>query len=187
MIKTCVQILLITVAKVLQSNSEIAHGIVFSIIIIAFSIISYKFRAFNYSRCDLWEISSLIAVSYLSILATLSNAGDSTNIAWFICLCIGWLIIIVLTIYIQRKYLPILLVSPSKKIISKKVKSFYSIDHVGTLDKKTIEQMQKIQVLNQDKNDEVIDISKVVQVEDNHNESPNGSSSEEISEAVPIN
>ena len=113
--KTCIQILLIAVGKSLQGISPVSHGIVFSIIFITFTVLTYKIRPFNYRRCNLWETTSLIAVSYLSVLATLSYAGDPTNIGWFITLILGWAIMVGVAFYIQRKFMPNLLVSPSDK------------------------------------------------------------------------
>lgn len=79
--KTCVQILLIAIGKSLQGTSPIAHGVVFSLISIAFVIVTYKLRPFNYNRCNLWELASLCAVAYMSILATISYGADPQNIA----------------------------------------------------------------------------------------------------------
>mmetsp|Transcript_24315 Transcript_24315/g.24052 ORF Transcript_24315/g.24052 Transcript_24315/m.24052 type:complete len:131 (+) Transcript_24315:46-438(+) len=79
--KTCAQILLIAIGKSLQGTSVIAHGVVFSTLFIAFTIVTYKMKPFNYGRCNLWEITSLIAVCYISVLATLANIGNSSNIA----------------------------------------------------------------------------------------------------------
>ena len=190
MFKTCVQILLITVGKVLQGNSPVAHGVVFSGLILGFAFMTYKFKAFNYARCDLWEISSLVAVGYMSVLATLSNAGDAANIGWFIALVIGWGILVTFTFYLQHKWFPKYLWPVNDKI-SKKVHGIYSLKHVGTLDKNKIDEIQKdIQNVKNaiDANDEssnVIDISNEHHFEDN-GEPLNNSSSEEDSEAVPV-
>ena len=113
--KTCIQILLIAVGKSLQGISPLSHGIVFSIIFISFTVITYKIRPFNYKRCNLWEIISLMAVSYLSVLATLSYIGNQTHIAWFVCLIVGWAIMGLAGLYIQKKSMPNLLISPSDK------------------------------------------------------------------------
>jgi hypothetical protein len=113
--KTCIQILLIAVGKSLQGISPLSHGIVFSIIFISFTVITYKIRPFNYKRCNLWEIISLMAVSYLSVLATLSYIGNQTHVAWFICLMVGWSIMGLTGLYIQKKHMPNLLISPSDK------------------------------------------------------------------------
>ncbi|CAG9309903.1 unnamed protein product [Blepharisma stoltei] len=113
--KTCVQILLIAVGKSLQGSQPIAHGVLFSFLIFCFSVITYKIKPFNYGRCNLWEFASLVGVFYISFLATLSNAGQQDNIAWFIALFIGWGIIAIVTIIIQKKYFPSLLVPAAGK------------------------------------------------------------------------
>ena len=188
MIKTCVQILLITVGKVLQGNSPIAHGVVFSLLILSFALLTYRFKAFNYSRCDLWEIASLVAVAYMSVLATLSNAGDSANIGWFIGLVIGWVIIVTFTLFVQRKHFPKFLWPVNEKV-SKKVHSIYSLKHVGTLDRNKIEELQRgVQSEKKNENDEtskVVDISNGNHVEENGEHVYNNSSNED-SEAAPI-
>ena len=51
--KTCVQILLIAIGKALQGISPIAHGVVFSILISSFTIMTFKLQPFNYNRCNL--------------------------------------------------------------------------------------------------------------------------------------
>ncbi|CAG9335624.1 unnamed protein product [Blepharisma stoltei] len=117
--KTCVQILLIAVGKSLQGSQPIAHGILFSILILLFSIVTYKIRPFNYGRCNLWELSSLIGVFYIAVLATISNAADSNNIAWFIVLFIGWGVIGIVTLIVQKKYYPNFLVPAAGKSRSK--------------------------------------------------------------------
>lgn len=128
--KTCMQILLIAVGKSLQGITPMGHGVVFSVLMLGFTITTYKIQPFNYHRCNLWEFSSLLAVSYMSILATLSYAGDSTNIGWFIGLIIGWLIIIGGTILYQRKYMPNLLVPAGDNKSRKKLYDVLSSNKV---------------------------------------------------------
>ncbi|OMJ76504.1 hypothetical protein SteCoe_24126 [Stentor coeruleus] len=112
LLKTCVQILLIAIGKSLQSISPLAHGIVFTLLISAYSIIIYKLKPFNYNRCNLWQFSSILAVVYISFLATLSYTGDPEYIGWFIALVVGWALIIGISLFIQRKYMPNLLIPP---------------------------------------------------------------------------
>jgi ABC-type branched-subunit amino acid transport system substrate-binding protein len=112
LLKTCVQILLIAVGKSLQGISPVAHGVVYSILILVFTITTYKIRPFNYNRCNLWEFSSLLAVTYMSILATISLSADSSSLGWFITLMIGWGIIGGGTVWFQKKFMPNFLVPP---------------------------------------------------------------------------
>jgi hypothetical protein len=119
--KTCVQILLIAVGKSLQGTSPVAHGVVFSVLMLAFTIITFKIKPFNYHRCNLWEVSSLIAVFYMSFLATLSHAANPEHLAWFIVLMIGWGVTAVGTFLIQRFKCPNLLINPSEANTKKKI------------------------------------------------------------------
>jgi ABC-type branched-subunit amino acid transport system substrate-binding protein len=121
LLKTCYQILLIAIGKSLQSSSPMAHGVVYTILISIFTVCIYKIQPFNYNRCNLWELSSMIAVSYLSFLATLSYAKEPTHIAWFIALVVGWGIIGGVTMIIQKKYMPNLLAAPSGNRNKRKV------------------------------------------------------------------
>ena len=110
--KTCIQVVLIAVGKSLQGTSPVAHGVVFSILMLLFTGVTYKMRPFNYNRCNLWEVTSLLGVFYMSFLSTISLAGDSTNVAWFICLIIGWGAMGGVTFLIQRKFMLNMLVPP---------------------------------------------------------------------------
>ena len=53
----------------------------------------------------------MLAVSYLSFLATLSYSADPKNIGWFIALVGGWAIIFGISLVYQKKHMPNLLVS----------------------------------------------------------------------------
>ena len=134
LLKTCFQILLIAIGKSLQSSSPIAHGVVFTIIISIFTGLIYKLKPFNYNRCNLWEFSSMVAVSYLSFLATLSYVRNPTHIGWFIALAIGWGIIGGVSLYVQKKHMPNLLVPPSGNRIKKKVYDIISLKNKGQYD-----------------------------------------------------
>ena len=123
LLKTCCQILLIAIGKSLQSTSPIAHGIVYTILISVFTVLIYILKPFNYNRCNLWELSSMIAVSYLSFLATLSNVKSPTHVGWFIALAVGWFLIAAVTLFIQKKFMPNLLVAPTGTRKSLKIQS----------------------------------------------------------------
>ena len=125
--KTCFQILLITVGKALQGNFPLAHGITFTILVVIFSISTYKFSAFNYHRCNLWEITSLICLVYYSILATFSFIGDNKNIGWVVGLLFGWVMIVAVAYGIQCKYYPPLLFTEERLKDSGKI---HDIDEV---------------------------------------------------------
>ena len=121
LMKTCFQILLITVGKALQGNFPLAHGILFTLLSCFFTVTTYKYRAFNYDRCDLWELVSLASLSFYSILATLSFIGDKKNFGWVIGLLFGWLVIVAVGYGIQYKYYPPLLFTEERQKESGKI------------------------------------------------------------------
>ena len=104
--KTCTQILLIAVGKSLQGTSTLAHGIVFSLLMLAYCVVSVRVLPFNYHRCNLWEIATLLAVLYFSLIATFSPVYSPQSLGWFIGLLVGWGAIILAGIGIQLKKFP---------------------------------------------------------------------------------
>ena len=121
LIKTCFQILLITVGKALQGNFPLAHGILFTLLSCIFTATTYKYRAFNYDRCDVWEIVTLASLTYYSVLATFSFIGDENNFAWVIGLLFGWLVIVAVGYGVQYKYYPPLLFTEERQKESGKI------------------------------------------------------------------
>ena len=121
LIKTCFQILLITVGKALQGNFPLAHGILFTLLSCIFTGTTYKYRAFNYDRCDLWELVSLASLTFYSVLATLSFIGDENNFGWVIGLIFGWLLIVAVGYGVQYKYYPPLLFTEERQKQSGKI------------------------------------------------------------------
>jgi len=146
LLKTCMQILLIAIGKSLQSTSPVAHGVVYTILISIFAGLIYKLKPFNYHRCNLWEFSSILAVSYLSFLATLSYAKDPENVGWFIALALGWALIFLVSFLIQRKKMPNLLLPPSGSRITKKIYDIISLkgNHPDDMDESNVSKMQDI-------------------------------------------
>jgi ABC-type branched-subunit amino acid transport system substrate-binding protein len=194
--KTCIQILLIAVGKSLQGISPLSHAIVFSVIFITFTVVTYKIRPFNYNRCNLWEVISLMMVSYLSVLATLSYVGNQTHVAWFVCLIIGWSIMGAAGLFIQKKKMPNLLISPSDK--DNKIIDYNPVKHLGINDHS--QDMSDLKDYKEE--DNKIEIPKIVSPsgdvikiridEENHVEEDNhrNSDNEDIDadeEAQPIN
>ncbi|OMJ94263.1 hypothetical protein SteCoe_2602 [Stentor coeruleus] len=190
LLKTCMQILLIAVGKSLQGISPLAHGIVFSILFTSFTIFTYKLRPFNYGRCNLWEFSSLVAVSYMSILATLSYSGNSSHIGWFVALIVGWALLGAGTIFFQRKYFPNLLVAPAEAKSKRKVYNMLEAQDVSQNEDLSKQEIPS-QSLNQDSNNKqnlVLEIrSKSNPVSEEHPKSSESDSDDEVDEgAIPI-
>jgi hypothetical protein len=113
-VKTCIQILLIAVGKSLSGPYPLAHGIVFSFVMVVFIVATYKIQPFNYGRYSLWEVASLIAVFYISMLSVLSKISDPTHIGWFIALAVGWMGIALVAYIVTRKRHPNLLISATQ-------------------------------------------------------------------------
>lgn len=179
LLKTCLQIFLISLGKVLQGSYPLAHGIVFSIFILIFAGATFKFQAFNYPRCDLWQISSLIAIAYLSILATISISADQQNIGWFIGLAIGWIIIVAITFYLQHKYFPVILYSHDNDKNRGKVFSMHMMEKFGINEKDKDENISKIP-------QEECVVPVAVNTENNNQDRVHESISSEENEAHPI-
>ena len=126
--KTCVQMVLIAVGKSLQGVSPVSHGVVFTILCMAFSYMTYKIKPFNYERCNLYEVSSLVAVTYLSMVATISLAYEPKHYGWFLMLVFGW-VIIGIGVYLAQKKLKLyksLLNAPGMQKKTTRVKSLFS-------------------------------------------------------------
>ena len=110
--QTCTQVLLIAVGNSLRGTNEIAHGCVFTVLMTAYSGISVKVRPFNYHRCNLWEIISLVSVTSYSFIATVSNAKAPTHVGWFIGLVVVWGLLGILAFGLQCCYFPSLFRPP---------------------------------------------------------------------------
>lgn len=104
--KTCIQILLIAVGKSLQGTTPLAHGIIFTLLMFAYCLVAIRVLPFNYHRCNLWEIATLLAVLYFSLIATCSQTYRPENIGWFIGLLVGWGLIVLAGVGIQLKKFP---------------------------------------------------------------------------------
>lgn len=110
--QTCTQVMLIAVGNSLRGTSEIAHGCVFTVLMTAYSTVSVVVRPFNYHRCNLWEIMSLVSITCYSFIATLSHVHDPTHVGWFIGLGVSWGLLGLFAFVLQCRYLPSLFRPP---------------------------------------------------------------------------
>ena len=78
--KTIFQVLLVVVTSLLKTLDVWAHGISFTLVFAAFTLLTYKLQPFNYQRCNLWEMVSLVGVLWISALATISNIKEPNNL-----------------------------------------------------------------------------------------------------------
>ena len=81
--------MLVVVTSVLKPLSTWAHGIVFTSTFGLYIYLTYKIIPFNYQRCNLWELMSLLGVFWISFLATVSNVKNPENFLWFFVLVLG--------------------------------------------------------------------------------------------------
>jgi len=116
MVKTAFQVFLILLNKTVKRAQDITHGVLFTLIVICFGIFGFKYQSFNYSRFTWWHFLTLIAVSWSSIITTINIVfHKSTNPLWISLLVIGWLIIAIVGLYVQKKKYPSMLYRKSAK------------------------------------------------------------------------
>jgi hypothetical protein len=127
LVKTCIQVLLVSVGKSLSGPFTEVHGVVFSFLMAVFIWMTWRIQPFNYGRFNVWEIASLIAILYISLMAVFSFIGEEEHIGWFIGLIVGWAIIFGGAYLIQRKFFPNLLVPPGGRTNRKRdIKGMHS-------------------------------------------------------------
>ena len=130
LLKTCFQILLVSVSKSLQGISPLANGVIFTFIISAFGFVTFRIKPFNYSRFNLWEISSIAAVCFYSVLATVSQQVQPGNLMWFVALVIGWGIILAVSLVIQWRTMPSLMMAAVNKKPRRSLKDIFTSHRV---------------------------------------------------------
>ena len=86
----------------------------------------------------------MLAVSYLSFLATLSYSKEPTNVGWFIALIFGWSLILLVTLIVQKKRMPNLLLPPGSSRVQRKIYDIISLksNNPGDLDESNISKIQ---------------------------------------------
>ncbi|CAG9319127.1 unnamed protein product [Blepharisma stoltei] len=109
MVKTIIQVALIVMNKTVKRAQDITHGVLFIAVMIIYIVFLYKFKPYNYSRFNLWQNLSLIGVVWLAILSTVALGTKGNSVILTIFLFVGWLIIGLIGLYIQRKRCPSLL------------------------------------------------------------------------------
>ncbi|CAG9319100.1 unnamed protein product [Blepharisma stoltei] len=109
MVKTVIQVLLIAMNKTVRRAQDITHRILFIFVMIFYVVFLLKFKPYNYPRFNLWQNLSLIGVVWLAILSTIALGVKVNSIILTILLFIGWLIIVLYGLYIQKKKYPSLL------------------------------------------------------------------------------
>ncbi|CAG9319391.1 unnamed protein product [Blepharisma stoltei] len=109
MVKTVVQIILIVMNKTVKRAESTVHGALFSIIMAVCIGFIFRCKPYNYPRFCWWQALSLIGVLWLSVLSAISSSVEGGYSIYFLLVCIGWVLIGVIGIYVQRKKYPSLL------------------------------------------------------------------------------
>ncbi|CAG9331428.1 unnamed protein product [Blepharisma stoltei] len=109
MIKTVIQVMLIVLNKTLKRSSDIAHGFIFTFIILFYLAFVWRFKAYNYGRFNWWLKLSLIGVSWVSCLSTIIFLVEESSFPWVSLIIAGWAILILIGFAVQKKKYPSLL------------------------------------------------------------------------------
>ncbi|CAG9319384.1 unnamed protein product [Blepharisma stoltei] len=109
MVKSVVQIILIAMNKTVKRADSAIHGALFAVIMAAYIGFIFRWKPYNYPRFCWWQALSLIGVLWLSVLSTISSNVEGGYLILFLLVCIGWVLIGAVGIYVQRKKYPSLL------------------------------------------------------------------------------
>ncbi|CAG9313848.1 unnamed protein product [Blepharisma stoltei] len=109
MVKTVVQVSLVVMNKTIKRAQSTVHAVLFVAVLICYVIFVHKYKPYNYQRYSWWEFISLIAVIWLSILATINAEINGSSYGWIMTLLAGWLAIGAYGFLIMRKKYPSLL------------------------------------------------------------------------------
>ncbi|CAG9331437.1 unnamed protein product [Blepharisma stoltei] len=109
MVKTVLEVTLIVMSKTLKMSSDVAHGFIFTFLILLYMAFFFKFKAYNYQRFNWWHQLSLIGVAWVSCLSTINFLVSGSSFPWVSLIIAGWAIIVSIGLAIQRKKYPSLL------------------------------------------------------------------------------
>ncbi|CAG9331427.1 unnamed protein product [Blepharisma stoltei] len=109
MIKTIIQVMLIVLNKTIKRSNDIAHGFIFSFMILLYLAFVWRFKAYNYGRFNWWHQLSLVGVAWVSCLSTINFLVEGSSFPWVALIIAGWAIIILTGLLVQKKKYPSLL------------------------------------------------------------------------------
>ncbi|CAG9334699.1 unnamed protein product [Blepharisma stoltei] len=69
----------------------------------------FRYKPYNYPRLCWWQALSLIGVVWLSVISTISSNFEGNAYIYFSIVCVGWIIIALIGIYVQGRKYPSLL------------------------------------------------------------------------------
>jgi hypothetical protein len=103
MIKSVIQVFLIVLEKTVGKSDDIAHCIVYLLLILAYVLISVRNPPFNYKVLNFWHAVTLIAVVILALLNLLEMV-TSERLLYVILLFSSWGVLAVCGYFVQRKF-----------------------------------------------------------------------------------
>ncbi|CAG9319119.1 unnamed protein product [Blepharisma stoltei] len=115
MVKTIFQITLIVMNKTIKRSQDITHGCLFVTVLIGYIIFTFKFKPYNYARFSWWQGLVLIGVAWLAFISTIAIGIQNYFTSLLAILFLGWVIIIIVGLYKQKKKYPSLLFRKSAK------------------------------------------------------------------------
>ncbi|CAG9333810.1 unnamed protein product [Blepharisma stoltei] len=119
LIKSCAQVIFITVNKTLKLVDSIAQGLTYLLLFSLFIFYNLKFKPYNYDRANMWQVILFICVAWSVLFSSISKAVDTGLIVIMIIKIIGWSALITIGFVLQVKKFPSLLYRPQPQSIAK--------------------------------------------------------------------
>jgi hypothetical protein len=126
--KSAFQVLLIVLNKTLKRYYAFAHGIVFLCLIIIYEAILLTFKAYNYERVNLWQKIGIATVIWLAFTTVLYDSGVGEGYILLPLLFIGWVLMILIGLWIQIKKYPSLLYRKPQKDLQRIIRWMFNIE-----------------------------------------------------------
>ncbi|CAG9309810.1 unnamed protein product [Blepharisma stoltei] len=110
MLKSVFQVSVIVLNKTVKTFSQSLHGLLYNILLSVFLYICYKKKPYNDSRMNLWQIISYFAILWSVTLSSLYwLLPEKSAKIWLLSQFIGWIFLIAIGLYLQKKYCPTML------------------------------------------------------------------------------
>ncbi|CAG9315213.1 unnamed protein product [Blepharisma stoltei] len=109
MAKTIIQITLIVMNKTVKRAEAATHGFLFLLVLLIYVIFIFKNKPYNYPRFSWWQGVSIIGVIWLGLMTTIDILVKSKSFPWIALVIGGWVIIVSVGVYVQKKKYPSLL------------------------------------------------------------------------------
>ena len=115
--KTFLYIVLVIFDKTIKTSYAFPHALAFTVIMIAL-MLYVRFRPpFNYDRANLWGEIILCCVVWNSIISTISMNVYTHTYTWIILQLTGWVIIVIIGVFMQSRLPPNLIITKKGKSI----------------------------------------------------------------------